>query len=191
MSQSSEKVMWDRERKSGTTFEWINNSIVGWSFYKRTKSDIWNSTSDADYGCVEMKSGTCAFSSPSFALVHSSCIFLWLNWFGFCTWLSGCLAAIVAYNSYSVKLTIFPKLQVLKRFMLIVYYDQSQYFSNELITFFGEFETLDKCYAKWPWKLECTWFLFEADVTLRFSNGYFSFVFFCIWVLLLKRLVAI
>lgn len=121
-----------------------------------------------------MKSEKCGFSFSLFkylsVLFHSPHIFFLSGFVGFA---HGYMLWAL-HISYLVKMTIFllSKTPSVKKIYVIVYCDQSQYFNNELITFFEEFETLEKCYAKWPWKLECTWFLFEADVTLRFSNGF-------------------
>lgn len=91
------------------------------------------------------------------------------------------------YMPYLGKLTIFPKLQVLKRFMWTIYYDRSQYFNNESIEFFEEFETLEKCYAKWPWKRNRMYVIFIRSrcVALRwifwfaFWNAWWQFGGYC------------
>lgn len=135
----------------------MNNIMFGWLVGHFTKEpnlifETAPKTNDCD--CVEMKSEKCAFSSCLTVRKYLLVLFRWSNWFCVCTWLSTvhrCMHVIFGEVDHFLQ-----KLQVLKRFMLIIYYDQSQYFNNDLIEFFEEFETLEKCYAKWPWKLECT-----------------------------------
>lgn len=160
----------------------MNNIMFGWLVGHFTKNLIWYLKlhwKNNDYDCVEMKSEKCAFSSCLSVRVYLFALFRWSNWFCVCTWLS---ADIVAYMSYLVKLTIFPKTPSVEK----IYVD----YLLRSVTIFQQ--RIDRIFRRIrnSWEMLCkmameTWmyviFIRSRCVTLRFLFR----------LLRLKRLVAI